>query len=219
MSNGAHTHGDGGTDLPNPAEFWEEFYRDRGPWTGNPNAALVTELNERPLSTGSALDVACGTGGDAIWMASRGWRVTGVDISRAALSQAAEAATAVGLGDSIRWQQADLETDFPNGVWDLVTVAYLHSPVTLTRERLLQRAAAAVAPDGTLVVIGHQGTPSWSLAAGEHPHDLPTIADVLAGLDLDGWSVVHTGDVSVSRAGADGEIVTRIDGIIRLRRI
>ena len=76
------------------AEFWEDFYRERGPWTGNPNAALVTELSERPLAAGSALDLACGTGGDAVWLACNGWSVTGVDISSAALEQAAGAALA-----------------------------------------------------------------------------------------------------------------------------
>jgi SAM-dependent methyltransferase len=218
MSNDTNPHGEASAEVPNPAEFWEDFYLDRGPWTGNANAALVSELNERPLSAGLALDVACGTGGDAIWLASHGWKVTGVDISHAALAQAADAATTAGVGVSIRWQQANLESDFPEGAWDLVTVAYLHSPVALTRERLLRRAAAAVAPLGTLVIIGHQGTPSWSPADGSHSHDLPTIDEVLAGLDLGGWSVVHAGDVSVSRATPGGEIVTRIDSVIRLLR-
>lgn len=213
------------------AEFWEDFYRERGPWTGNPNAALVTELSERPLAAGSALDLACGTGGDAVWLACNGWSVTGVDISSAALEQAAGAAAAAGVGDAIRWERHDLDTDFPEGSWDLVNVAYLHSPVALNRERILQRAADAVAPGGTLIVIGHQGTREWPPSDAEHGHAqqhhpgqahsihvLPSIDEVLADLDLDGWLVVHTGDVTVTRATPDGTLNTHVDNVIRLQR-
>lgn len=214
------------------AEFWEEFYGESGPWTGNPNAALVAELGERPLAPSTALDLACGTGGDAIWLASTGWQVTGVDISSAALKTAATAAEAAGVGADIRWQQHDLETDFPEGSWNLVNVAYLHSPVALNRERILQSAAGAVAPGGTLIIIiGHQGTREWppsdtGHAHGQHHHAeqahsihvLPTVDEVLAKLDLDGWQVVHTGDVTVTRATQDGTPRTHVDNVIRLQR-
>ena len=217
-SDGAHgAHAHEGAVAFGSAEFWEDFYRDSGPWTGNPNAALVTELSERPLSAGSALDLACGTGGDAVWLASAGWTVTGVDISHAALAQAEAAAAAAGLAGRIHWQQHDLETDFPGGVWDLVNVAYLHSPVALTREQILHRATAAVAPGGTLVIIGHQGTVHWASESGA-PRDFPSVDEVLAVLDLTGWTVVHSGDVSVSRRAPDGTLVTRVDNIIRLQR-
>ncbi|WP_349903787.1 class I SAM-dependent methyltransferase [Parafrigoribacterium humi] len=213
------------------AEFWEEFYGESGPWTGNPNAALVTELRERPLVPGTALDLACGTGGDAIWLANAGWRVTGVDISSAALKTAATAAEAAGAGADIRWQQHDLETDFPEGSWDLVNVAYLHSPIALNRERILQSAAGAVAPDGTLIIIGHQGTREWPSSDTGHTHGqqhhaeqahsihvLPTIDEVLAKLDLDGWQIVHIGNVTVTRATHDGTPSTHVDNVIRLQR-
>jgi SAM-dependent methyltransferase len=214
-------------------EFWEDFYRDNGPWTGNPNAALVAELSERPLSTGSALDLACGTGGDAVWLAGQGWTVTGVDISQSALNQAAASASAAGIGTGIHWRQYDLDTDFPGGTWDLVNVAYLHSPVALSRERILRRAASAVAPGGTLIIIGHQGTRAWLSAAERSPQnnsahdhsaqnhstqDLPSVDEVLAKLDLDGWAVVHTGDVTVTRATPDGTLNTHVDSVIRLQR-
>ncbi|WP_349899116.1 class I SAM-dependent methyltransferase [Parafrigoribacterium soli] len=202
----------------NSAEFWEEFYGERGPWTGNPNAALVAELAERPLTPGSALDVACGTGGDAIWLAAQGWAVTGVDIARAALTQAARAAEAAGCADKIHWQQADLETAFPDGAWDLVSVAYLHSPVTLTRERILRSAATAVAPGGTLVIIGHQGTMHWAESSDGQLPSFPTNNETLAALDLADWTLVHSGEVPVMRRKPDGTAESHVDGVIRLRR-
>jgi SAM-dependent methyltransferase len=225
------SHGVHGAHAVGSVEFWEDFYRDNGPWTGNPNAALVAELGERPLSAGSALDLACGTGGDAVWFAGQGWTVTGVDISQSALNQAAASASAAGSGTGIHWRQYDLDTDFPDGTWDLVNVAYLHSPVALSRERILQRAASAVAPGGTLIIIGHQGTRSWPTPAeqsghspsahseqGHSSYELPSVDEVLAKLDLDGWAVVHTGDVTVTRATPDGTLNTHVDNVIRLQR-
>lgn len=215
-SHRAGTHGE--SEEQDAAQFWEGFYADSGPWTGNPNAALVAELEERPLSAGSALDVGCGTGGDAIWLAAQGWSVTAVDISGAALDQAAKAAEAAGMADSIRWQQADVESDFPEGSWDLVNVAYLHSPVALVRETILRRTADVVAPGGTLVIIAHLGTVHWAEGADNHKPSFPTIDETLAALDLVGWTLVHSGEVPVTRAMPDGTTKTHVDGVIRLRR-
>jgi methylase of polypeptide subunit release factors len=67
---------------------WEERYRSSSAvWSGRPNAQLVEEAGDLPL--GSALEVGSGEGADALWLAARGWRVTGVDFSATALERAA----------------------------------------------------------------------------------------------------------------------------------
>jgi tRNA(Arg) A34 adenosine deaminase TadA/SAM-dependent methyltransferase len=210
-----HEHG-----LPaDPDAFWEEFYTlEDGPWSGRPNPLLVDELTGHPGADvpGSALDLGCGAGADAIWLAEQGWAVTGVDLSTAALEQALAAALAAGVADRIRWLRLDLTTGVAEGTWDLVTASYLHSPVGLPREEVLRRAAGAVAPGGTLLVLGHQGAPSWEAA----PPDLgfPTADDVLAALDLDGWTVERAEPVTVRLTAPDGAPGSRVDNIVRLRR-
>ncbi|WP_101829649.1 class I SAM-dependent methyltransferase [Frankia canadensis] len=203
-----------------PTEMWERFYTESEPWSGRANPALVDELAERPspAGPGTALDLGCGTGGDAIWLAGQGWRVDAVDISPTALERAAGAARAAGVDDRIRWACHNLDADFPAGAWDLVTTSYLHSPVRLDREGILRRAAAAVAPGGSLIIIGHLGFPSWMTEPPPHA-DLPTPEEIVAALDLDGWRVVAARAVVVpSVPSPDGEPGTRTDSVVRLHR-
>ena len=81
-------------------EFWEQFYAEREQvWSGRPNVVLVEEIEG--LAPGTALDLGCGEGADAIWLASRGWQVVAADISQAALDRAAAHAAAAGVGDRI----------------------------------------------------------------------------------------------------------------------
>ena len=200
---GGHVHEEHPTD---PAEFWEDFYRPgHQPWSGRPNQALVTELTDQPVPVGGgrALDLGCGAGADAIWLAQQGWTVTGVDISASALDHAAAEAETAGVADRIEWLQHDLDGGLPDGTWDLVAAAYLHSPVELQREKVLRRAAAAVAPGGTLIVIGHQDPGSRQ---PDPPVDVtfPTADDVLASLDLDGWTVERAEALQVEVASPEG---------------
>jgi thioredoxin reductase/SAM-dependent methyltransferase len=212
---GGHGHETPPTD---PTEFWEGFYAPgQKPWSGRPNHVLVSELTDRPVAVdrGTALDLGCGAGADAIWLAQQGWAVTGVDISTAALEHGAAEADAAGVADRIEWRRHDLGDELPDGSWDLVAAAYLHSPVQFQREQVLRRAAAAVAPGGTLLVIGHQGH-----AAPEHEPPagvtFPTADDVLAALDLDGWTVERAEALEV--ASPHGSSGHRIDNVVRLRR-
>jgi len=210
-----HAHDTHPTD---PTEFWEEFYGpDRKPWSGRPNQALVTELTDRPAPIGRALDLGCGAGADAIWLAQQGWTVTGVDISAAALAHAATEAETAGVADRIEWLRLDLDGGMPEGSWDLVAAAYLHSPVELEREKVLRRAAAAVAPGGTLIVIGHQGHPSWHADLPAHV-TFPGAEDVMASLDVEGWTVERAEAVHVELPAPDGSPGSRTDNVVRLRR-
>ncbi|WP_280304238.1 class I SAM-dependent methyltransferase [Nocardia neocaledoniensis] len=202
---------------PTAEQFWEDFYRERDQvWTGNPNKTLVREVSE--LTPGTALDLGCGEGGDAIWLAARGWQVTAVDISATAMARGAEHAAAAGV--EITWARHDLHADFPEGTFDLVSAQFLHSPVEQPEERaiILRKAAAAVAPGGVLVVGGHHGWPTW-VTAPPHHVDFPTIEQVLDQLALGPEWQVETAELvyspSTSPEGVEGE---RADSVLRVRR-
>ncbi|WP_229796335.1 class I SAM-dependent methyltransferase, partial [Saccharothrix coeruleofusca] len=103
-------------------QFWEQMYRSRERlFSGAPNGVLVTEVADLP--PGQALDVGCGEGGDALWLARRGWRVTAVDISHTALSRAA--AAGADVAGRVAWKHGDLTaTPPPAGAFDLVSIQY-----------------------------------------------------------------------------------------------
>ncbi|MDQ0379637.1 class I SAM-dependent methyltransferase [Amycolatopsis thermophila] len=154
------------------AEFWDAMYRSREQvFSGNPNGVLVAEVTG--LSPGQALDVGCGEGADARWLAEHGWHVTAVDISRTALERAARLDTT----GRVAWSRADLSrTPLPAGAFDLVSAQYFPLPGSTLRGLL-----AAVAPGGTLLVVSHD------LAAPAAGHHQP--ADV-ARLLGDEWKVL-----------------------------
>jgi 2-polyprenyl-3-methyl-5-hydroxy-6-metoxy-1,4-benzoquinol methylase len=193
--------------------WWETFYTENsGRWSGRPNTSLVAEVGD--LAPGRALDVGCGQGGDAIWLAQQGWTVTGADVSNVALGNAATAAEAAGVAARITWERHDVATSVPEGEFDLVTTSYLHSPVEIPRGEILRAAAAAVAPGGTLLVIGHAPSP-------EHQHaDLPTLDEVRADLapTTADWEVV-TSELREFDHAFHGEAPKRrVDTVVRLRR-
>nr|BFE51814.1 class I SAM-dependent methyltransferase [Saccharothrix mutabilis subsp. capreolus] len=200
-------------------EFWETFYLDRDQvWSGKVNPLLEREV--RDLEPGTALDLGCAEGGDAIWLAQRGWRVTGVDISATALARAAARAEQAGV--EIAFERHDLAETFPAGEFDLVSAQFLHSPVERDGERdtVLKRAKDAVAPGGVLVVGGHAGWPTWQHDHPHQDHRFPTTADVLAALDLDQDWVVETDDVVEREHNSpDGVPGTRTDNVVRVRRL
>ncbi|HUO40666.1 MAG TPA: class I SAM-dependent methyltransferase, partial [Mycobacterium sp.] len=164
-------------------QAWEERYgvRERV-WSGRVNIRLA-ELVEA-MTPGRALDLGCGEGADAIWLAEHGWHVTAVDISQTALDRAADA-VARNLADRIDFQRRDLTESFPAGVFDLVSAQFLHSTVPLDRARLLRRAADVVARRGTLVVVDHAAAPPWASKLDHHHHEFPTADEVVSSLNLD----------------------------------
>ncbi|MDN3353034.1 class I SAM-dependent methyltransferase [Actinomadura sp. DC4] len=200
-------------------ELWDARYRESDRvWSGRPNDALVREV--AALTPGSALDLGCGEGGDAIWLAGKGWRVTAVDISAVALERAARHAATEGVAGRIDWQRHDLATSFPAGEYDLVSAHFLHSPGELPREEILRTAADAVARGGVLLIVGHAGLPPWE----EHAHGdvhLPTPQEVLEDLALpEGeWEVQVAEEHERTQTAPDGQTVTRTDNTLRLRRL
>lgn len=202
------------------AEFWDARYagRDRV-WSGNPNNVLVREVGG--LKPGTALELGCGEGADAVWLARQGWRVTAVDISRVALERAAYHAKAEGIAEGlIDWQRHDLGATFPEGTYDLVSAQFLHSPNDMPRERILRAAAAAVAPGGVLLVVGHAGFPAWETDPHPEVH-FPTPQEVLESLGLpEGeWEVVLTDEHERIQNDPDGRPTTRVDNTLEIRRL
>lgn len=201
-------------------DYWEDRYGQPGrAWSGRPNAALVAEATA--LTPGRALDVGSGEGGDALWLAARGWQVTGVDISQNALDKAAALAREREDVDPARvtWQQADLTVWSPTRAsFDLVTAHFMHLPPA-DRERLFPALADGVAPGGTLLIVGHDAD-ALPLGAGKHgdPGMLFTVDEVVGRLSPDAWQVevaeVRPRDVS----GPDGDVWHVADVVVRATR-
>lgn len=142
-------------------------------WSAEPNQLLVAETDDLPA--GRALDVGCGEGRNALWLASKGWEVVGVDFSSVGLDKARRIAERRGL--AVDWVAADVTTYQPEGgAFDLVLLAYLHLPSPQI-QAVLAAAASALAPGGVLLVIGHDIT---NLTDG---HGGPQDASVLYGPD------------------------------------
>ncbi len=153
-------------------------------WGAGPNRFLVQEAGG--LRPGRALDLATGEGRNAIWLAGLGWKVTGVDFSQAGLVRAA--ALAAERGVAVDWVEADMLDYQPDpAAFDLVLVAYLHLD-RLVLDRVLARAASAVAPGGILLVIGHDLENLGAGAGGpQEPRVLYTpeyVAGALPGLTV-----------------------------------
>lgn len=200
-------------------EFWNARYAESDRiWSGKPNAALVREVAD--LTPGRALDLGCGEGGDAIWLAGQGWRVTAVDVSQVALDRAAGHAAAAGVADRIDWQRHTLGETFPEGTFDLVSSQFLHTFGELPREEVLRTAAGAVAPGGVLLVVGHSGPPPWEPDA--HPEvRLPVAREVLADLRLaEGeWEVLVCEEHERLQTAPDGQQMVRTDNTVKVRRL
>lgn len=219
-----HEHPAHGADeeTRSPSEFWEDFYStDTHPWTGNPNELLtnaLTVLADDGFVGTTALDLGCGSGADAVYLAERGMAVTAVDISAAALKHGRSAAERVGVSSRITWRQIDLDSEFPSGSWDLVTTSYLHSPVDLERTNIVRNAASAVNPGGVLIIIGHDGVPHWNADAPED-FSFPSVDEVIAEFDLDNdWTVQRKDLISITIGRPEGQLVDRTDSLIVLRR-
>jgi SAM-dependent methyltransferase len=153
-------------DMTSLAEqFWEALYQGRDQlWGREPNTLLVDAVGSLP--PGRALDLGCGEGADAVWLAQRGWKVTAVDASVTALRRASAHAAETGVETRINFQQLDLASAFPAGTFDLVSAQYLRSPIDFTREQVYRAAARAVAVGGLLLVVGRAVPPPWEPALG-----------------------------------------------------
>ena len=192
---------------------WDQRYS--GPdlvWGAGPNRFVTEEVTA--LAAGRAIDLGTGEGRNAIWLAERGWQVTAVDFSAAGLARAGRLAAERGV--SVDWVQADLLDYKPApGGYDLVLVVYIHLP-SASLARIFRAAAAAVAPGGTLLVIGHDRDNITRGHGGpQDPGRLYTPAAVTA--ELDGLAIRRAEQVMRPVRTPDGER-TAIDTLVRAER-
>jgi 2-polyprenyl-3-methyl-5-hydroxy-6-metoxy-1,4-benzoquinol methylase len=196
---------------PNSAELfeppsWDARYSGEDQiWSGNPNPQLVAEVSG--LAAGTALDVGCGEGGDVIWLARQGWRVTGADFSANGLARAARHAEDAGLSSQTDWWRVDARTFAPGKrSYDLVTTHFLHPPDGGMVE-VTSRLAAAVVPGGHLLVVGHAPSEVFTHLAASHRGAMFLADELLPGLPADFEAlVVEQRPRTVTRNGATVEI-------------
>jgi 2-polyprenyl-3-methyl-5-hydroxy-6-metoxy-1,4-benzoquinol methylase len=203
--------------------YWEQRYEGHGHGHGGtgkgrpPNPQLVAETGD--LAPGTALDAGAGEGSEAVWLASRGWRVTAVDIAAGALERARRTAASVeeGVTERIDWVQADLTEWTPPERYDLVCTHYAHP--TGPPQELYRRLAAAVAPGGTLLVVGHHPADRHSDAPhAEVTHAHVTAEEIAQVLDPEEWEVVTAEARGRAVTVADGREITLHDAVLRARR-
>ncbi len=191
-------------------EDWDRRYAGvENLWSAKPNRFLVAEVEG--LAPGRALDLACGEGQNAIWLAGAGWRVEGVDYSSVAIAKARARAARDGVDAT--FAEADLVEYEPDpSAYDLVLMLYLHLPAEEHR-LVLARAARSLAPGGTLVLLGHDLLNATEGVGGPSDASLlytPDIAGELPDLEIEKAERVFR-DV----AGADRPA---IDCLVRARR-
>jgi SAM-dependent methyltransferase len=145
-------------------------------WGAEPNQFVRARLAE--LEPGVALDLACGNGRNAMWLARRGWRVTGVDISAVALEQARSRSAELGV--EVDWQHADVREWAPPAAVDLALIAYLHLPLP-ELIGVLRTAGRALRPRGRLLYVGHaRANLERGYGGPSDPGVLTEIADLAA---------------------------------------
>lgn len=187
-------------------EFWDERYRESERiWSGKPNPQLVDRV--APMRPGRALDVGCGEGADAIWLAEHGWDVTAIDVSQVALDKAAAHAEQAGV--TITWRRVDLDgwAGEP-GAFDLVSAQFMYLDRPALPE-LYRALGASVAPGGTLLLVGHH-----PIDPRPGDHDFPDVRwtpeEAVSWLEADDWASIDLATVQ-----RQGHLGTMHDGIVQ----
>lgn len=194
---------------------WDAIYAEKpAMWSGEPNAQLVAQAAD--LTPGTALDVGCGEGADAVWLAGRGWDVTASDISGLALERAR--AHAASTGAAITFVQSDVTSDPPAaGSYDLVSAQFFQLPEP-PRNRAMRVLGEAVSPGGHLLVVGHHPSHDTTSAGKPRavdrlyaPQEISTLFPVLE------WDEVVS-ETRERTAMHHGEMTDLVDTVVMLRR-
>ncbi|MFE1776662.1 SAM-dependent methyltransferase [Streptomyces sp. NPDC059008] len=175
-----HAHGSGAASYPDFA--WDDLYTGDGSDTADPDLVLLAPADGLP--PGRALDLGCGAGGNALALAERGWRVTGVDLAPRAIASTRASACARGLDDRVELAVADSVAWQPEAAYDFVLSSYALPPRGPARTATLATLASALAPGGTLAMG------EWDEEACDwgNPGELATLAELtqsFTGLGLD----------------------------------
>jgi SAM-dependent methyltransferase len=184
-----------------------------------PDARLTETVTDLALPPGDALDLGCGGGGDASWLAGQGWHVTAVDISAVAVERLTALARSHSLGERVTAARHDLQASFPPGVFDLVCAHYLHTPFGLDRSTVLRSAAHALRPGGRLLVVDHGSAAPWSWNQDPDTR-YPSPREVAAGIDLvpGTWTVERADTPRRIATGPDGRTAEVTDHVLLIRR-
>ena len=199
-------------------EFWEQLWsktlREQADKVARrpPNAHLMAEL--AGLAPGRALDAGCGHGADTLWLAARGFQVTAVDFSAAALAHARSMAAAAGpeIAGRVEWVESDLARwRVEPGRYDLVVCLYVH--VQGSVEEFIRRMAQGVAAGGTLFLVGHRPIdPATGAATPAASQVQVSVEAALAALDPKTW------EFAVAEERPRTVATTGVDAVIRARR-
>lgn len=197
------------------AQAWDARYEGSElVWSAGPNTFVVERV--APFPSGRALDVACGEGRNALWLAEQGWDVVGIDFSEVGIAKARRIADHRGV--DVDWRVGDVtDPSAVTGAFDLVLVAYLQLPRP-TLDAVLGHLTDRVAPGGHLLVIGHHAD-NLERGCGGPPdqgllHDPDHIAALLAGAGL---VIVEASEVHRTVGTEEGER-TAIDSLVLGRR-
>jgi SAM-dependent methyltransferase len=207
--------------MAHTAEAWDARYAhsDRV-WSGRVNQRLVEQVGELPL--GNALDIGCGEGADAVWLAQRGWRVLAVDVSAVAIGRArahADEALDADVRARLEWQVVDIrEWAPPVAAFDLVSMQFLHLPLGLLAEVAMQ-LATALRPGGVLLTVNHDRLDLETTVRRPNIPELYASAADLAGvLDPSAWRVDVAEAQPRPATDQDGNPVTLHDTVVRAVR-
>jgi SAM-dependent methyltransferase len=195
---------------PTRQQMWDERHAAREPIESpDPDPTLVEEIG--PLAPGRALDLGAGDGRNAVWLAAQGWDVTAIDFSRVALDRGRSLADRAGV--EVDWVQQDLLSWAPPPrTFDLVCLFFIHLPPD-ERRAVYARAADAVAPGGSLLVVAHDRTNLERGGPGPQDPAVLFTADEVAA-DLGGFTVLRAG--TVERSADDGRVA--VDAVVRAVR-
>jgi 2-polyprenyl-3-methyl-5-hydroxy-6-metoxy-1,4-benzoquinol methylase len=189
-------------------------------WSGRVNS-VISEIAST-LTPGTALDLGCGEGGDAVWLAEQGWQVTGVDISPTAVKRGTEAAKERGItSPKLNLIAADLGEWHPDGQFDLVTCSFLHSfGSEFNRDKILAAATGFVAPGGHMLITAHAAPLPWMNPEMAAAHEFPSPVSELQvlGVDEKDWQILIAETRTREATGPDGTSGVVTDSVVLLKR-